>query len=144
MIILDTSGLLAALDPGQVDHSTAKQALQAARPPRLLSPFVLAELDYLITKHAGSGASRALLQEVADGAYSLVGFDSTQIAGCLRLMNSIRHLEIGLADASVWSLALRFNCNNILTLDQRHFRHFSTVDGQPFRLLPADFDPGSA
>ena len=49
MILLDTSGLLAALDARQEWHSDAAASLTAASPPLLLSPFVLAELDYLLS-----------------------------------------------------------------------------------------------
>ena len=45
MILVDTSGLLAALDGAQRLHREAAASLAAASPPLLLSPFVLAELD---------------------------------------------------------------------------------------------------
>ena len=64
MIILDTSGLLAALDSSQSDHPAAARALAAVSGPRLLSPFVLAELDYLLGKYAGRTAQLELLSEV--------------------------------------------------------------------------------
>jgi hypothetical protein len=48
VIVLDTSGLLAAIDASQRDHRPAADAPRAAGPPRLLSPFVLAELDDLL------------------------------------------------------------------------------------------------
>jgi predicted nucleic acid-binding protein len=44
VILLDTSGLLAALDASQREHARAATSLAAARPPLLLSPFALAEL----------------------------------------------------------------------------------------------------
>ena len=40
MIILDTSGLLAAIDSSQRLHSAAAAALRSADGPLLLSPFV--------------------------------------------------------------------------------------------------------
>ena len=61
MIILDTSGLLAAVDASQRHHVAAASALQAAPTPWLLSPFVLAELDYLLATRVGQHAERALL-----------------------------------------------------------------------------------
>ena len=48
MIVLDTGGLLAALDANEELHGRCVAALASAKPPRVLSPFVLAELDYLI------------------------------------------------------------------------------------------------
>ena len=56
MILVDTSGLLAALDPRQAHHIAAAQVL--LRPQRrILSPFVLAELDYLIARNGGLGVA---------------------------------------------------------------------------------------
>ena len=56
MILLDTSGLLAALDASQRQHAPCRAALEAAKGPLLLSPFVLAELDYLLMRHVGAHA----------------------------------------------------------------------------------------
>ncbi|MEA2234772.1 MAG: hypothetical protein QOD83_4588, partial [Solirubrobacteraceae bacterium] len=53
MILVDTSGLLAALDAAQRLHREAAVSLAAASPPLLLSPFVLAELDYLLATRVG-------------------------------------------------------------------------------------------
>ena len=59
MILLDTSGLLAALDGSEPRHGAAAHALAAAGTPRLLSPFVLAEVDYLVRTKVGPEAQRA-------------------------------------------------------------------------------------
>lgn len=138
MIALDTSGLLAALDPGQSSHTRAKAALEAAVPPLLLSPFILAELEYLIGKHVSPKAAQSLLDEVAHGAYYLVAFDNEAIQGSLELIQRYADMNIGLADASVWYLAVRYRSRDILTLDERHFRAFTDFSGRPFRLLPVD------
>ncbi len=60
MMLLDTSGLLAALFPDQRQHDACAAALLAADGPLLLSPFVLAELDYLVVKLAGVSVERLL------------------------------------------------------------------------------------
>jgi hypothetical protein len=58
VIVLDTSGLLAALDRDQPDHESAAPCV-ADHEPRLLSLFVLAELDYLLSVRVGQGAETA-------------------------------------------------------------------------------------
>ena len=80
MIILDTSGLLAALDASQRRHAQALAALRAADPPWVLSPFVLAELDYLLATRVSAAAERALLAEVGRGVYRLEPFDADAFA----------------------------------------------------------------
>jgi len=48
VIVVDTSGVLAALFPDQRRHRECATVLNEHEGPLLLSPFVLAELDYLI------------------------------------------------------------------------------------------------
>jgi hypothetical protein len=70
-------------------------------PPRLVSPFVLAELDYLIASRVGHQAQMALIDEVARGAYQLESFSSEDVGHAKRIMERYDDLRIGLADASV-------------------------------------------
>ena len=138
MIVLDTSGLLAAIDASQRHHASSRRALEAAEPPFVLSPFVLAELDYLLATRVGRRAQSALLAEVERGAYELAPFAATDIATARRILDRYADLDLGLADASNVVLAERHATRDILTLDERHFRAVATISGQPFRLLPSD------
>lgn len=138
MILLDTSGLLAAIDRSQHQHEAARRALEAAQPPWCLSPFVLAELDYLLATRVSQEAERALLAEVGRGVYRLEAFDAEDIEAAERLIGRYRELDIGLADASLVVLATRYGVRELLTLDERHFRALRAPGGRPFRLLPAD------
>ena len=138
MIILDTGGLYAALDANESLHGRAVAALEAARPPRLLSPFVLAELDYLIGTRVGHDAQLALADEVARGAYQLAPVTADDIARAHRVMDWYADLRIGLADASVVVMAFQHKTVDLLCTDERHFRALRGPGGRPFRLLPAD------
>lgn len=138
MIILDTSGLLSAIDASQHRHLEAVRALEAADPPWVLSPFVLAEIDYLLASRVGVDAERALLAEVARGVYRLEAFDEGDVESAERVIGRYRDLEIGLADASVVVLAARYGVRDLLTLDERHFRALRGPRGSAFRLLPAE------
>ena len=138
MIVLDTSGLLAALDKSEARHVAAVSALKAAPPPRLLSPFVLAELDYLLSERVARTSARALLNEISAGAYQLEPFTSDDVAAAIRVQDRYANIALGLADASVVVLADRHQTIDILTLDERHFRSLRDAGGRRFRLLPAD------
>jgi predicted nucleic acid-binding protein len=138
VILLDTSGLLAAIDRSQRQHSEAVQALRAAPPPWILSPFVLAELDYLLATRVGGAEERALLDEVARGVYRLECLEPDEIADAERIIGRYPKLGVGLADASIVVLAARFGTRDVLTLDERHFRTIRPAGGRTFRLLPAD------
>lgn len=138
MILLDTSGLLAALDESQRWHADCARVLAAAVEPLVLSPFVLAELDYLLCTRVGAAAQLALLDEVVAGAYRLEPFGADDVESARTVIDRYADQAIGLADASILVLAARHGAHDVLTLDQRHFRVLRAIDGRPFRILPAD------
>jgi predicted nucleic acid-binding protein len=138
MIVLDTGGLYAALDANESLHGRAVAALVGSPPPRVLSPFVLAELDYLISTRVGSHAQMALIDEVARGVYVLEPFSPEDMTDARRIMERYADLHVGLADASVVVLANRHRTLDLLCTDERHFRALRGPGGKPFRLLPAD------
>jgi predicted nucleic acid-binding protein len=111
VILIDTSGLLSALDESQRYHHECATVVGEMSPPLLLSPFVLAELDYLLMRHIGRGAQAALLEEVARGAYQLEPFSAADVANAKEVIERHGDLDIGLADAS------------IVVLAERHARH---------------------
>ncbi len=138
MILVDTSGLLAALFEDQNHHAACAEALIHAEPPLILSPFVLAETDSLIQKYAGMKAELLFLEEVGRGAYELAPFDRGDVKEAEIIINKYKKLNIDLADASIVVLAARYNCRDVLTLDQRHFRSLRLPSRHHFRILPAD------
>lgn len=138
MIILDTSGLLSAIDASQRHHAACAEILAEATRPLVLSPFVLAELDYLLATQVGGQAQLALVDEVARGVYRLESFSAHDVAVAGDVMRRYANLAIGLADASIVVLAQRHGTRDVLTLDERHFRAVRAADGRRFRLLPAD------
>ncbi len=137
-IVLDTSGLLAAMDATQRFHDTARAVLERTRARLALSPFVLAELDYLVSTRVGSEAEVALLGEVGRGAYRLEPFSPEDVLKAKDLIERYGDSGIGLADASNVVLAHRHNTLEIFTLDERHFRALRGPGDKPFRLLPLD------
>ena len=138
MIVVDTSGVLAALFPDQRRHRECATVLNEHEGPLLLSPFVLAELDYLIAKYADQTAEVAFLEEVAGEAYSLAPFNAHDVGEAKSVVQQFPDLEIGLADASLVVLSRRWKTLDLLTLDERHFRTLLGAADNPFRILPAD------
>jgi predicted nucleic acid-binding protein len=136
--VLDTGGLYAAIDANEKLHGRSVAALSAARPPRVISPFVLAELDYLVGSRVGHEAQLSLVDEVVRGAYRLEPFDSEDMDRAKRVMERYADLRIGLADASVVVLAQRHRTLDLLCTDERHFRALRGSGGKAFRLLPYD------
>ncbi|HLB04317.1 MAG TPA: PIN domain-containing protein [Gaiellaceae bacterium] len=138
MILLDASGLVAAVDQSERNHARVAGFVREAPERLVLSPFVLAEVDYLVVRHVGIDAELALLDEVSRGTYELARFSGEELADARDVIVRYRDLGIGLADASIVVLAGRLGTSRVLTLDERHFRALRTPDGRPFELLPAD------
>lgn len=138
MIVADTSAIFAALDRSQRQHEHVRSFLEDSRDRLVLSPFVLGELDYLLTRRVGNRAALELIRDVESGAYLLAGIAPEDLAASRRVIEQYDDLEIGLTDASIVVLADRYGTDRVLTLDERHFRALRTLDGRPFTLLPAD------
>jgi len=138
VILVDTSGILAALFSDQNRHHECAEALLAATSPRIISPFVLAEVDFLIQKFGGVDAETQFLAEIGRRAYELATFDEDEVEDARRLITKYRSLRIGLADASIAVLAARYDSFDVLTLDERHFRAIRPAPRKNFRILPAD------
>jgi uncharacterized protein len=138
VILIDTSGLLAALFPDQRRHKECAAALRRAEPPRIISPFVLAELDYLILKYAGVEVELMFLDEVRRGVYDLADMGPYEMADVQAVIKKYASLRVGLADATTVVLAEKHMTRDVLTLDERHFRAMKTKSRKSFRILPAD------
>lgn len=138
MIVLDSSGLFAALNPDETLHRPVLTALERESPPFLLSPFVLAEIDYLTLTRGGVRPELALLDAVAAEQYELTPFSAEDVGAARSIVAQYDDIAIGLADASIVVLAGRYETDRVLTLDERHFRTLRTHNGRPFILLPAD------
>jgi predicted nucleic acid-binding protein len=136
--VLDTSALLAAIDASQRFHSVAREALGGAAGPLILSPFVLADLDYLLATRVGGDAELALLEEIARETYRFAQLSNEDVAKARRIMAQYADLRVSLADASNVVLANRHGTLDVLTLGERHFRVLRGPGGRPFRILPAD------
>jgi len=138
LILLDTGGLIAALDRAERLNEAARAALEADPGPLILSPFVLAETDYLLTRNLGAKFALELLRQVGAGTYELAHLESEDVVSALAVIEQYADLRIGVTDASIVVLAERYGTDRVLTLDERHFRALRTLDGRPFTLLPAD------
>ena len=144
MILLDTSGLLAAMFKDQNQHEACARALREAEPPRIMSPFVLAELDYMIVKYAGVGAEIKFLNEILGSVYEVAPWTVDDLVRAHEVIRRYEALRIGLADASTVVLAEKHGIYDILTLDERHFRAMRPEGRRKgFRLLPADASPSA-
>jgi uncharacterized protein len=137
VLLVDTSALLAGYDGSEKHHASCLRVLQQSR-RRIVSPFVLAELDYLLFQVRGAVGQRAMLSDCARGVFEIASLAPADIEEAMGIIDQYAAMEIGLTDASIVVLAERHKCLDLLTLDQRHFRAIAGPGGKPFRILPFD------
>ena len=134
-VIVDTSALLAFFDASEPDHE-AVSAVLAVADALVVSPYVVAELDYLVATRHGVDDELAVLDELAGGAWDLAAFDEDGLRRARGIIARYRGQRIGMADASIVVLAERCRTPAIATLDRRHFDVLRALDGGRFLLPP--------
>ena len=138
MIICDTSGLVAAYSANDSRSRQVTELLRSEPGQLIVSPFVLAELDYLIQTRAGVRDELKVLADMANGVYRLADVDSSDIAQAAAVIQRYRRMNIGLTDASLVVLAAKYGTTRLLTFDERHFRAIRPLTSSAFTILPAD------
>jgi hypothetical protein len=136
VLVCDTSGLIAYFDASDAHHRAVSAAVEADSGPFIVSPYVLAELDYLLATRRGVNEQLAVIRELTGGAWTLACCEVDEVREAGDVLARYRDQNIGIADASIVVLAGRFKTDRILTLDHRHFRVIRTVTGNSFALLP--------
>lgn len=142
IVVADTSGLIAALNRADPEHAAAADALDAAGQV-VVSPLVLAEIDYVVSARVSRQAADRVLEQVRaraeTGRAVLAEIDAAVLGTALAVRRSHQSLRLDLADAVNVAVADRYRTNAVLTLDRRAFRTVRPLSAFPaFRLLPDD------
>lgn len=135
-MIVDTSALLAFFDADEPAHSAVVEILDSAGEPLIVSPYVIAELDYLVSTRYGVGAELDVLRELAGGAWDLPAITDSDLSEIVDVIDRFRDQNVGVADASNVVLAERYRTRTIATLDRRHFDLLRAGDRTPFTIVP--------
>lgn len=142
--IADTNGLYRLFTPKDPRHAAHREAL--ARIGHLIvSPLVLAELDYLLTERVGVRAAMNALDFIARQAEARrfeIPETQPHLRSAMAVMRGYEDVSggkgVGLADAMNVALAAVFRTADMLTTDA-HFRMMRPLTAHSaFRLLPED------
>ena len=134
--MLDTSVVVAFMNRRDDDHGRVVAWMETIGEDLFTTPLVVAEIDHLVSRAGGTDAALAFYDDLASGAY-LVEWWPGAVTETVTTAREYR--DIGLADASLISLAARLGTTSVATLDERHFRSSPPLTGEPaFTLLPAD------
>jgi uncharacterized protein len=135
-VIVDTSALLAYFDAAEPDHESVSRVIDGSVELLIVSPNVVAELDYLVATRIGVDAELRVLGELASGAWELAEFGVSGLEQAAPVVKKYRDQVIGVADASIVVLADRYQTRTIVTLDHRHFDVLRPIGGGRFTVLP--------
>jgi uncharacterized protein len=139
VIVADTSGLYAIFNRRQPEHQAARAAVERDGGPLVLSPLVLAELDYFVLVRLGVQAEQKVLAELSSQAYRLALFTEDDFKLASEVAAKYGDMQLGLTDASIVVQAVRHKTTRILTLDHKHFGAVRPLTGgASFTLLPRD------
>lgn len=134
MIILDTSGVIAAYNQRENEHDAARAVLADSDERFVISPLVLAEIDYLAHRYLGSHAALTMLGELQELA-TVVPVDNEDFRTAIGQIVRYRDMVIGLTDAMNVVVAGRFKVTTLFSLDG-HYRAVTPMSGGSFTLLP--------
>jgi predicted nucleic acid-binding protein len=119
VIVLDTSGLFAALARDDKHHADATTTLEGDQGPYVIPGGILAEVGYMIETKLGAAVLDVFLEDLIDGAFA---FDCSEndLPRIRELVGHYSDMPLGIADATVIACAERTK-GRILTFDRRDF-----------------------
>ena len=135
-MIMDTSALLAYFDAGEPAHEAVSGAVESSGGPLVVSPYVLAELDYLLLTRHGPHAEQAVLAELGSGAWELAAMGLDRVRAATAVVVRYAEVPVGIADASCIVLGEAYRESVVATLDRRHFGVLRFADGSAPTIVP--------
>jgi hypothetical protein len=134
-LIVDANVLVAVMNKRDKRHAEMR-ALLAGRVDRfVVTPYVVAEVTYLLQKYAGAHAEIQFMEAVRDGAFHEEQNTPTDTARIIELMRQFADFPLGAADASIIAIAERLNVRDIATAD-KHFHAVKTKGLAYLNILP--------
>lgn len=142
IVIGDTSGLLAAINPSDPDHEAARDSWRHAS-VTVIAPLVFAEVEYVMTSRKSRRAAWRindwLLEQVRRDRIRVADTSAATLRRARVVQNTYADSRLDLTDAVNVVLAEQYETEFVLTLDRRDFRAVRPLTGHDaFVLLPDD------
>ena len=135
-MIVDTTVLLSFFNRKEPAHAAVSVMIDTADEALVVSPYVLAELDYFLLTRSGVQRELVALRELLQPAWEIAKVTDAHLAQAADLIEKYADEKIGLTDAVNIVLASEYRTRRIATLDHRHFRVLRLLDGNPVEILP--------
>ncbi len=136
MIVADTGAIVALLDADDRHHGVLLKLFDDDPAGWVLPWAILPEVDYLVTRHLGTGVAEAFLSDIVDGAFTVEWGHEQDLRRAHELRVQYASLDLGLVDSIVAAMAERLRASAVATLDLRDFGSLR-LSGAP-RLYPRD------
>jgi len=117
-------------------HEAVVSALSTCDELLTISPFVLAEVDYLVLKRLGVKTELLVLGELLSGAWDIAPVTIDQLRRAMDVVKRYADERIGLTDALNVVLAEDTRTKTIATLDRRHFGVLRMANGSVLGIVP--------
>ena len=98
---------------------------------------VLAEVCYFLESRVGPEGEANFLAAISDGELQLAELTTEDLRRMAELVKTYADFPLGAVDASVMAVAERQSCNDVATLDKRHFSAVRLRHTSSLNLLPA-------
>jgi uncharacterized protein len=137
-VIVDTSVLFAYFVRSDPAHEVCTGAVEGRQPHEdlVVSPLVIAELDYLVASRFGVAAELNVLRELSSGAWEIAALDVDDLGAVAKIVEKYGDQDVGATDASLVVLAAKHGTRTIATLDRRHFGVMRSTNGKAFQIVP--------
>ncbi|MFR9753288.1 type II toxin-antitoxin system VapC family toxin [Nocardia sp. 004] len=133
-LIIDANVLVAVMNRKDKRHQEMSAFLAGRSDEFVITPYVVAEVTYLLQKYAGAQAEIQFMEAVRDGVFreEFVAADTSRI---IELMKQFASFPLGAADASLIAIAERLDVRDIASADG-HFRAIRTAGLEYVNVLP--------
>nr|WP_232542322.1 PIN domain-containing protein [Nocardia bovistercoris] len=133
-MIVDANVLVAVMNRRDDRHEKMRAFLAGRSDDFVVTPYVVAEVTYLLQKYAGAHAEIQFMESVRDGLFR-EEFAPADTGRIIELMKQFAGFPLGAADASLIAVAERLGVNDIATAD-RHFSAIRTAGIEFINVLP--------
>ncbi len=134
--LLDTGFLYAVFDADDQHHVQAVKVLAEWRGEMLLPTAVLVELAYLLQARLGHPTMRYIMQRLMQQSWYMVAITPPDLLRINNLLTQYADAELDFVDATIVTLAERYQVQHILTVDRRDFSIIRPHHCDYFEILP--------
>ncbi|MFD4428335.1 type II toxin-antitoxin system VapC family toxin [Nocardia sp. NPDC058497] len=133
-LIVDANVLVAVMNRKDKRHAEMKAFLSSRTDEFIVTPYIVAEVTYLLQKYAGAQAEIQFMETVRNGVFG-EEFEPGDAARIVELMKQFASFPLGAADASLIAVAERLQVRDIATADH-HFRAVRTAGLDYINVVP--------